>query len=71
MVSVMKLEKAPVETYADVGGLAEQIEEIHETVGTIGYWLIGLHAAASLFHHYVQRDNTLARMWMRRSTTGG
>ena len=51
--------------------LAEQIEEIHETVGTIGYWLIGLHAAASLFHHYVQRDNTLARMWMRRSTTGG
>jgi len=51
--------------------LAKQIEEIHETVGTIGYWLIGLHAAASLFHHYVQRDNTLARMWMRRSTSGG
>lgn len=51
--------------------LAEQIEEIHKTVGTIGYWLIGLHAAASLFHHYVQRDNTFARMWMRRSTSGG
>lgn len=32
MVSVMKLEKAPVETYADVGGLAEQIEEIQESV---------------------------------------
>ena len=51
--------------------LAEQIEEIHETVGTIGYWLIGLHAAASLFHHYVQRDNIFARMWMGRSSTGG
>lgn len=46
--------------------LAEQIEEIHKTVGTIGYWLIGLHAVAALFHHYVQRDNTFARIWMRR-----
>ena len=42
--------------------LAEQIEEIHETVGTIGYWLIGLHALAALYHHYVKRDNTLRRM---------
>jgi cytochrome b561 len=50
--------------------LAEQIEEIHETVGTIGYWLIGLHAAASLFHHYVQHDNTMVRMWMRPRSGG-
>jgi cytochrome b561 len=42
--------------------LAELIEEIHETAGTVGYWLIGLHAAAALFHHYVLRDNTLRRM---------
>ena len=28
MVSVMKLEKAPQETYADVGGLDQQIQEI-------------------------------------------
>lgn len=28
MVSVMKLEKAPTETYADIGGLEEQIQEI-------------------------------------------
>ena len=41
---------------------AESLEELHKTVGTIGYWLIGLHAAAALFHHYVQRDNTLTRM---------
>ena len=31
-VSVMKLEKAPIETYADIGGLDEQIREIKETV---------------------------------------
>lgn len=43
-------------------GLAELIEEIHETAGTVGYWLIGLHAAAALFHHYVLRDDTLRRM---------
>ena len=28
MVSVMKLEKAPNETYADIGGLDQQIQEI-------------------------------------------
>src|SRR5690606_12861692 len=39
--------------------LAERTEEIHVTIATIGYFLIGLHAAAALFHHYVQRDNTL------------
>jgi cytochrome b561 len=42
--------------------LAELIEEVHETAGTVGYWLIGLHAAAALFHHYVLRDDTLRRM---------
>ena len=28
MVSVMKLEKAPQESYADIGGLHQQIQEI-------------------------------------------
>jgi len=32
MVSVMKLEKAPQESYADVGGLDTQIQEIKESV---------------------------------------
>jgi len=32
MVSVMKVEKAPSETYADIGGLEEQIQEIKEAV---------------------------------------
>jgi cytochrome b561 len=41
---------------------AESLEEIHETLGQIGYGLIALHAAAALFHHFIQRDNTLTRM---------
>jgi cytochrome b561 len=46
---------------------AEWLEELHELGGTIGYWLIGIHAAASLFHHYVLRDRVLARMLPVRS----
>jgi cytochrome b561 len=46
--------------------LAAQIKELHEVVGTAGYFLIGLHAAAAFYHHYVQRDNTLTRMLPRR-----
>mmetsp|Transcript_25642 Transcript_25642/g.24502 ORF Transcript_25642/g.24502 Transcript_25642/m.24502 type:complete len:426 (+) Transcript_25642:88-1365(+) len=32
MVSVMKVEKAPLESYADIGGLQDQIQEIKEAV---------------------------------------
>merc|ERR1711988_1323484 len=32
MISVMKVEKAPLESYADVGGLEDQIQEIKEAV---------------------------------------
>ncbi|HXD37272.1 MAG TPA: cytochrome b [Rhodanobacter sp.] len=46
--------------------LAGSFKEIHETIGTIGYYLIGLHAAAALFHHYVVKDNTLLRMLPRK-----
>ena len=46
--------------------LAERIEEVHETLATVGYFLIGLHAIAALFHHYVRRDNTLRRMTLAR-----
>jgi cytochrome b561 len=42
--------------------LADLIKEIHETIGTAGYFLVGIHAAAALFHHYVKRDDTLVRM---------
>lgn len=49
--------------------LHDTMEDIHEVMGTLGYYLIGLHAAAALVHHYVMRDNTLRRMlpaWRRR-----
>jgi cytochrome b561 len=42
--------------------VADWAKQIHEAGSTIGYFLIGLHAAAALFHHYVVRDNTLLRM---------
>lgn len=42
--------------------VAEFIKQIHETVGTLGYFLIGLHTAAALIHHYLLGDNTLRRM---------
>lgn len=47
---------------AESKSLVELAEEIHEAGGTAGYFLIGLHAAAALFHHYVVRDNTLSRL---------
>lgn len=43
-------------------GLARTIKEVHETLGSTGYFLIGAHALAALFHHYVIADNTLLRM---------
>jgi len=46
--------------------LAELIKEIHATSGTVGYFIIGLHASAALFHHYVLKDNTLRRMLPKR-----
>ena len=47
--------------------LEDLFEALHETLGSIGYGLIGLHVLAGLFHHYVRRDNTLARMlpWLK------
>jgi cytochrome b561 len=42
--------------------LAKQIKEVHEFVGTTGYFLIGLHTVAALYHHYIKHDNTLTRM---------
>lgn len=47
-------------------GLADWAEGIHETIGTVGYYLVGLHAAAGLLHHYVLRDNALLRILPRR-----
>ena len=42
--------------------LGGQIKEVHELVGNLGYFLIGVHAAAALLHHYLKRDSTLRAM---------
>jgi cytochrome b561 len=55
---------APVAVDPD---LAKQFKHWHEQLGNAGYWLIGLHAAAGLFHHYWVQDNTLTRMLPGRS----
>jgi superoxide oxidase len=49
---------------------SKSVKEIHETIAEIGYWLVGLHAAAALFHHYYLRDNTLLRMLPGRRRAG-
>ncbi|EDJ9408084.1 cytochrome b [Salmonella enterica] len=38
------------------------VKNIHETLANVGYFLIAAHAGAALFHHYIQKDNTLLRM---------
>jgi cytochrome b561 len=45
--------------------LSRQLMEVHEVGGTVGYFLIGGHAAAALYHHYFVKDNTLTRMSLR------
>lgn len=47
-------------------GLARQLKNWHGLAGSLGYWLIGLHAVAGLYHHYVVRDNTLLRIIPKR-----
>ena len=42
--------------------LSRSLKDIHEFIGTLGYFLIGLHAAAALVHHCLLHDNTLLRM---------
>jgi cytochrome b561 len=42
--------------------LSEELEDIHSFIGNALYFVIGFHAIAALFHHYVMKDNTLLRM---------
>jgi cytochrome b561 len=36
---------------------AQQLKDLHEACGTVGYALIACHAVAALWHHTVMRDN--------------
>jgi len=42
--------------------LAHDFEDLHELLGTAFYWVVGLHVAAALYHHFFRRDDTLRRM---------
>lgn len=42
--------------------LAESFEDVHKLLGTIFYYVIGLHVMAAIWHHFVRKDNTLKRM---------
>lgn len=50
-------------------GLKKELQNLHEQIGEIGYYLIGLHAAAALAHHYLLKNQTLRNMlpWRGRS----
>ena len=50
--------------------LAESVEHWHHDVGEWAYYVVGIHAVAALFHHYVQKDNTLLRMLPRGRKAG-
>jgi len=52
-------------------GFADSVAEVHEVIGTLGYFLIGLHTAAALLHHYIVKDNTLVRMLPRAGKVPG
>jgi cytochrome b561 len=42
--------------------LRNSVRSIHFFLGNAVYVLVGLHAAASLWHHFVEKDETLRRM---------
>ncbi|MBS1209417.1 MAG: cytochrome b [Proteobacteria bacterium] len=42
--------------------LRKSVKEVHEFLGNAVYVLVGLHVAASLWHHFIVKDDTLRRM---------
>lgn len=42
--------------------LKKELQNLHAQIGEIGYYLIGLHAAAALAHHYIMKNQTLRNM---------
>jgi cytochrome b561 len=42
--------------------LAHALKEAHELIGNVVIALVALHATASIWHHFMRKDNTLLRM---------
>jgi superoxide oxidase len=59
-ISVFGLHMPPL--IAEDREFGHTLEEAHKLAGNVMMYLIGLHAAAALFHHVVVKDNTLMRM---------
>lgn len=43
-------------------GVSHDVKEVHETLGDVVFWLLVLHIAAALWHHYRVKDDTLTRL---------
>ena len=46
----------------ELRGSGHMLGEVHETLGTVFYGVIGLHVLAALWHQFVMRDGLLRRM---------
>ncbi|WP_175776218.1 cytochrome b [Burkholderia anthina] len=42
--------------------LGRTLKDAHELIGNAFYFVIGLHALAALYHHFIRRDDVLRRM---------
>lgn len=51
--------------WAESAAQAQRFEQLHVWIGEAGYYLIGIHAVATLAHHYILEDDTLKRMLPR------
>ena len=64
-LDVFGLFKLPALTSRDTA-MSEQVLWVHGTLAYIAIALIALHIGAALFHHFVQKDGVLRRMWPSR-----
>ncbi|WP_316238823.1 cytochrome b [Bradyrhizobium sp. SZCCHNR1015] len=52
--------------FAGDKAIARAGEVTHDTLAYVVYLVVALHIAATLWHAFVKKDETLARMWPRR-----
>lgn len=52
--------------FAGDKAIAHAGEIAHDTLAYLVYLVVGLHIAATLWHAFIVKDETLARMWPRR-----
>jgi len=50
--------------------LGHTVKEVHELFANLILALVGVHALAAIWHHYIKKDNVLTRMLPERGTTG-